>query len=70
MGLKMDYEKAHALVPDAAHIYVNPTPLETMKVPTQRVWLTELDGATILGTDVPYDAIAAKELIAPPAASE
>lgn len=59
----MTYEEARAYL-SATHIYVNPSALEAVNCPFNKL-LTEVNGITLLGTEQAYDAIAAKEVVAP-----
>lgn len=57
----MTYEEAKTYV-DSTHIYVGVTALEAVNCPVNKK-LTEVNGVTILGTEVPYDQIASKEVL-------
>lgn len=57
----MTKEEASAYI-TAAHIYYDVAALEAVNCPVNK-YLTEIDGKTLLGTDTPYTAISAKELL-------
>lgn len=48
---------------DKKHIYAGVTAMEAINCPHDKQ-VTEVDGTTLLATDVPYKAIEAKELVA------
>lgn len=58
----MTKEEAAALMPDVQHHYWNVTALEAVNCPVNK-FLTEIGGKTLLGTNTPVQAIAAKELV-------
>lgn len=60
----MDYDKIKELMPSAIYLYGNITDEDMLEI-TGSVYTTEYNGISYLGTSMPIESLAEKEILAP-----